>query len=124
MFVRQDIPLAQQVVQSNHATFEVARRLQSHNLDEIPSCVVIGVPDKPALFRAVEKLRLNGIQHEVFYEPNDNLGLTAAATAPIAQEQRRALSNYRLWREPETEPMQANPAVPPQAYPAPMGELQ
>ena len=97
MFVRQDIPLAQQVVQSNHATFEVARRLQSPNLDETPSCIVIGVPDKPALFRVIEKLRKHEIGHQVFYEPDFDMGLSAVATVPLVQEQRYPLSNYKLW---------------------------
>jgi hypothetical protein len=98
VFVRQDIPLAQQLVQSNHATFEVARRLPASNLDETPSCIVIGVPDKTALFRVIEKLSKNDIAHHTFYEPDFNMGLSAVATAPLEQEQRRVLSNYKLWR--------------------------
>lgn len=98
--MRQDISLAQQIVQSNHATFEVARRLtQPQNLDETPSCIVIGVPDKSALFRVIEKLRSNDIGHQVFYEPDFNMGLSAVATVPLGQSQRRVLSNYRLWKE-------------------------
>ena len=112
MFVRQDISLAQQMVQSNHATFELARRLpRDQDLDVTPSCITIGVPDKQALFRVIEKLRSNDIGHEVFYEPDFGIGLSAVATVPLGQEQRRMLSNYRLWREPT----QANSAVPTQA---------
>lgn len=124
MFVRQDISLAQQMVQSNHATFEVARRLpQPQNLDITPSCITIGVPDKTALFRVIEKLRLNSIPHEVFYEPDFNMGLSAVATIPLEQGQRRVLSNYRLWREPDV-PTQANSVVPPQANSASIGATQ
>lgn len=112
MFVRQDISLAQQLVQSNHATFEVARRLQlPQNLDETPSCIVIGVPDKTALFRVIEKLRAHEIGHEVFYEPDFNMGLSAVATVPLGQEQRRALSNYRLWREESANEPRVHQAV-------------
>lgn len=100
--MRQDIPLAQQIVQSNHATFEVARRLSTSNLDETPSVVVIGVIDKNALFRVVEKLRSNEIGHQVFYEPDFNMGLSAVATVPLEQEQRRVLSNYKIWKEENT----------------------
>jgi len=64
---------------------------------QIPFLVLIGVPDKAALFRVINKLNDNAIGHEVFYEPDDNLGLTAVATYPLTQEQRRCLSNYRLW---------------------------
>jgi hypothetical protein len=124
VFVRQDIPLAQQIVQSNHATFEIARRLQQpQNLDETPSCIVIGVPDKTALFRVIEKLRKHDIQHEVFYEPDFGMGLSAVATVPLEQAQRRCLSNYRLWREPDV-PTQVNSAVPTQANDALMGATQ
>lgn len=88
----------------------MARRLTNQNPDEIPSCVVIGVPDKAALFRAIEKLRKYEIGHQVFYEPDFNMGLSAVATVPIEGAQRRALSNYQIWRDPE----QVNSAVPPQ----------
>jgi hypothetical protein len=97
--VRQDISVAQQIVQSNHATFEVARRLPASNFDEIPSCIVIGVPDKNALLRVCEKLNKHDIAHHTFYEPDFNMGLSAVATVPLEQEQRRFLSNYRLWKE-------------------------
>ncbi len=97
--MRQDISVAQQIVQSNHATYEVARRSPASNLDEIPSCIVIGVPDKVALFRVIEKLNKHAIQHHTFYEPDFDMGLSAVATAPLEQEQRRFLSSYRLWRE-------------------------
>jgi hypothetical protein len=100
--VRQDISLAQQIVQSNHATFEVARRIPATNLDDIPSCIVIGVPDKNALLRVTEKLRKHDIAHHTFYEPDFNMGLSAVATVPLEQEQRRFLSNYKLWKEENT----------------------
>jgi hypothetical protein len=124
VFVRQDIPLAQQIVQSNHATFELARRLpHPQNLNETPSCIVIGVPDKTALFRVIEKLRRHDIAHELFYEPDFDMGLSAVATVPLVQEQRRVLSNYRLWREPDV-PTQANSVVPLQVNSAALGAPQ
>ncbi len=101
--MRTDLTFAQQLVQSNHATFEMASHLSSEsntsesNTNEVPYCVVIGVPDKHALFRVVERLKTHDINHHVFYEPDDNMGLSAVATMPLFQEQRRVLSNYRLW---------------------------
>ena len=79
----------------------MARRLSEHNPTDIPSCVVIGVPDKAALFRAIEKLKKYDIGHQVFYEPDFNMGLSAVATVPIEGQQRRALSNYGIWKEPQ-----------------------
>ena len=98
MFVRQDISLAQQIVQSNHATFEVARSFP-HNPEIIPSCIVIGVADKSALLRVIEKLQKHDIRHEAFHEPDFDMGLSAVATAPLEQKQRYCLSNYQLWKE-------------------------
>jgi len=57
------------------------------------------VPDKTALYRVVEKLHKHDIRHQAFHEPDFDMGLSAVATAPLAQEQRRLLSNYRLWKE-------------------------
>ena len=54
VFVRQDLSLAQQIVQSNHATFEMAKSLDP-SYNQIPFLVVIGVPDKTALFRVINK---------------------------------------------------------------------
>jgi hypothetical protein len=99
----------------------MARRLpHPQNLDITPSCITIGVPDKLALFRVIEKLRSKDIPHEVFFEPDFDMGLSAVATIPLGQEQRRALSNYRLWREPNM-PIQVNSAVPTQVNSATMG---
>lgn len=121
--MRQDISLAQQIVQSNHATFEVARRLPT-DYSEVPHMVLIGVPDKAALFRVVEKLNKNDIGHQVFYEPDDNMGLSAVATVPLEQSQRRCLSNYAIWRDTTKDKQQremlaerlAGRAVPPDAW--------
>jgi hypothetical protein len=99
--VRQDISVAQQIVQSNHATFEVARRLpaeQETTPETTPSVVAIGVPDQPALLRVIAKLEANGIAHQAFHEPDFGMGLSAVATVPLGQE-RQILGNYRIWKE-------------------------
>src|SRR5208282_2678403 len=100
IFVRQDsaLTVAQQMVQSCHAVYQMAQRYRQNDPSLIPALILIGVPDKAALFRVINKLNDSAIGHEVFYEPDDNLGLTAIATEPLTQEQRRTLSNYRLWR--------------------------
>lgn len=95
--MRQDIPVAQQIVQSNHATFEMASRLPASQ-ETTPSVVVIGVPDQPALLRVIAKLEANGIAHQAFHEPDFGMGLSAVATVPLGQE-RQILGNYRIWKE-------------------------
>ena len=90
------MPLAQQIVQSNHATFEMAKRLDGYT--EIPFLVVVGVPDKSALEDTIERLQRYGIDHQAFYEPDNDMGLSAIATVPITnKKQRRAMLTYKLW---------------------------
>jgi hypothetical protein len=83
-------------VQSNHATFEVGRRL-SFDSQSRPSLIVIGVPDQKALLRVVTKLQDHNIDHQQFIEPDFDIGLSAVATVPLNEEQRGVLRNYRLW---------------------------
>jgi hypothetical protein len=64
-----------------------------------PSIVLIGVPDKDALERVIQKLKNNRIDYSAFHEPDYDLGLTAVATVPVTEEQRAILQNYRLWNE-------------------------
>lgn len=63
-----------------------------------PSIVVIGVPDKPALLRVITKLEINGIEHRIFHEPDFDMGLSAVATAPLGEQERQILGNYRIWK--------------------------
>ena len=88
-------------MQSNHASIEAARSIPK-DFSDIPYVVLIGVPDKNALFRVEKKLASCAIRHEVFYEPDGNMGLSAIATEPLGQDQRRELSNYRLWKAENT----------------------
>jgi hypothetical protein len=64
----------------------------------IPNVIVIGVPDTAALLRVLAKLAAYQIPHYAWTEPDNDFGLTAIATGPIDDEQRKVLSNYRLWR--------------------------
>lgn len=96
IFVRQDIPTAQQIVQSNHATLSIASR---YGIEGTPNIVLIGVPDEAELRKASVILSGNQIPHWEWTEPDFNLGFTAIATAPIQGAQRLCLAHYRLWKE-------------------------
>jgi hypothetical protein len=101
IFVRQDISVAQQIVQSNHATYSIAQQQADFDRDCVPSIVVIGVPNLRGLERVIKKLHDNGIEHAQFVEPDFDMGLSAVATAPLwFQEQRDVLKNYCTWKDP------------------------
>ena len=99
LFVRYDLSPEQTVIQTNHATFEMAYTLPQSVELTTPSLVLIGVPDKKALKKVISKLRLNSIEFSAFDEPDDDLGLTAVATVPLTEEQRAILQQYKLWKE-------------------------
>ena len=77
------ITIAQQLVQSNHATFAMASALSRSIDGDTPSIVLIGVPNKKALERVIDKLINNRIDFSDFHEPDYDLGLTAVATVPV-----------------------------------------
>ncbi len=91
--------MAAQIVQTNHATFDMAYTLTQSADPSTPSIVLIGVPDKKALHKVIQKLKLNRIEFSEFHESDDDLGLTAVATIPLDEDQRAVLQNYKLWNE-------------------------
>lgn len=97
VFVRQDIPLALQLVQSNHATFLMAAQMKKPAAGT-PNMIVIGMPHLEALKRVVRKLEANAVPSEIFEDPDFNFGATAVVTYPIDAEASAPLKNYRLWR--------------------------
>lgn len=98
IFVRQDIPIQHQVIQSGHAALRIAQFYLAKDDTGTPNLIVIGVPDIKALERVMGKLARNCIKHMMWVEPDGDLGFTALATAPLTKEERLPLANYRLWR--------------------------
>lgn len=95
LFVRQDIPLEHQLVQSNHATLSMASH---YGIEGIPNLVLIGVPNQATLRDISLELSVNQIPHWDWTEPDFDFGFTAICTAPIQGQQRRALAQYQLWK--------------------------
>lgn len=67
-------------------------------IEGIPNIVLIGVPDQAALQRVLTKLAANQIPHYAWSEPDYDFGLTAIATQPLYDADRKILQNYRLWK--------------------------
>lgn len=94
LFIRQDLPVAQQIVQSGHAIEGV---VSLYPQEGIPNLVAIGVPDVAALNRVLTKLKANQIEHFPWVEPDGDLGFTAIATIALNSERKKMLANYRLY---------------------------
>lgn len=110
VLVRTDIPLHQQLVQAAHAAAEAAR---THYNPEhgIASLVVLAVPHLKALTRASQKLQNLHVKHEIFFEPDWNMGNSALATRPLTDAERPLMRYWPLWKCPPT-PYSPTPSLP------------
>lgn len=105
VFVRQDLPLAQQLVQSQHAVFQMAQLYflepKAIGLWGIPRVINIGMPGKKGLRRVVDKLVEAKLRYHAYAEPDRVAGVdgswTAVATYPLTSAECEVLKNYRLW---------------------------
>jgi hypothetical protein len=91
------MPVADQMVQVGHACLEAGKRFDWP--DEPCHLVVLAVPSKAHLLTAVAQLQLADIRYELFFEPDDDLGVTAVCTEPITGKLRQTFRRYPLWRE-------------------------
>lgn len=96
VMVREDIPVAQQLVQSNHAALEAGFRFAAPK--DVAHLVMLSVPDQESLLQAAAHLEDCGVAHHVFYEPDDDMGYSALATRPLFGCERKALRRYPLYR--------------------------
>lgn len=95
VFVRQDVPLHVQLIQSVHAGIMGAK---SFGVPEYHHLVLCGVPNVPVLHKVQAHLEELGFQYYTFFEPDDDLGLTALCTRQIAKDERKFLRGYPLWQ--------------------------
>jgi len=95
-FIRKDLPLQHQIVQACHSSLEAGAEFNepsnTHNL------VLIQVADLEELESVDTKLTACGFRFHKFFEPDNNLGYTSITTEPLTLEQKKKLSNFKLWR--------------------------
>lgn len=95
VFLRQDLPIALQLVHACHAVYHVTC---NYRPDEgVPCLVVIGVPNPAALARVVKKLQEKQLPHFVWNDPDEKFGAISIATAPLNHTERNYLKEYRLY---------------------------
>lgn len=95
VFIRQDIALADQLVQAMHAVFNMVACRREYGE---PNIVLIGIPNEKSLNRVLLKLQQCQLPHFAWREPDLAIGFTAIATSPLDSQQKQSLCNYRLWR--------------------------
>ena len=97
IFIREDIPLAQQLVQASHAALEAGFTFDKPH--KTSSIIMIGAKDKDDLYKIGERLDKHGIRHHMFFEPDFDMGHSAIATEPIHDlKTRRLMRKYSLYK--------------------------
>lgn len=91
VFVRTDIPVAQQAVQTAHAVYELARNANS--TDDHPSFVFLECDNLGETM-----CKFSEYKTYPFYEPYNDWGLTAFAVGPVKQSDRLLFKEFKLWR--------------------------
>jgi len=99
IFVRQDMTPEYQLVQAAHAAARMGQRTGSNGIDQGKFdelyFSVIGVPDLPALARALEDFKQRGIKTYPFIEPDIGNVMTAFASDPVWSADRKGLLSYK-----------------------------
>ena len=96
MVIRTDLPLAQQLVQSCHATLELAR---SHaQPGEHPNLVLLAAKDAADLHSVAHSMADKNLPHATFTDSDLGDTITAVACGPISGQQRRVFRNRQLWQ--------------------------
>ncbi len=94
VFVRKDLSSSQVTVQAAHACIEVARRMP--DVIPTPNLVILGIKNQQKLGKIAQEIEDGGLLVHRFYEPDNREGLTAFATQPIVEDQRKIFRKYML----------------------------
>lgn len=88
--------LAQQMVQSSHAALE-AGLADKNSYSQPPSIIIFQIESEEQLKQELVYIESLGIECKSFYEPYNDIGITAFATLPISENQRLYFKKYKLW---------------------------
>lgn len=104
VLVRSDLSVSQQAVQAIHAGMAAVHKYGG--LTDETRLAMLDVKDEDELKRYAEKASEAGLDFEVFWEPDNNTGWSALATAPISRKQGKIFKKLSMWN-PERELMAA-----------------
>lgn len=94
LFIRTDLSPAQRIVQAAHAAHNAGEAFGAHS-----HLICFRAASQSELIKCSTYLDANGIQHRMFFEPDDDVGYTAICTEPIVGERRRLLRRFSLYKE-------------------------
>lgn len=101
VFVREDLPLGQDDIQSNHACYNAGMKFMAQQNGYVnlptgnPYMVTIGCPTIKSLRKAQKKMDTAGIQYFIMTDTDVDSEPTAIATFPLERDN-QVLTEYRL----------------------------
>lgn len=94
LFVRKDLPVADQACQIAHAAAEAGKLFQ---IPDHCFLVLLHVENKSELLAVAERIAKHDIRLHMNVEPDDDMLETALCTEAITKAQRGFLRGYKLW---------------------------
>lgn len=94
-FIREDLSQEQKIVQLGHACHEAGKLIDSKEYKEPSSLILLSAKNEDDLIMISRKIDCAGIEHHMFYEPDNNMGYSAICTRPITSDRERAF--FRKW---------------------------
>jgi hypothetical protein len=94
-FIRRDLSPEQKIVQLGHACHEAGKLLPYAEHRDVASLILLSAENEAELKSISRKIDCAGIDHYMFYEPDNNMGYSAICTRPITSDRERAF--FRRW---------------------------
>lgn len=97
-FIRTDMSIAQQIVQTAHSAYEAGRGLGKNV--PFPRLVLLAVPNGEAMIEALDYCSQH-LHCYPFYETEQGheIQLTSFTTRPVSFNERQIFRQFKLWRE-------------------------
>ena len=94
VFVRNDLPYPQKIVQAAHVVLEATRTFNLQ--DERYNIVTVAAKSETKLKSIIEEATSHGIQSVAFKEPDMQHQITAVACEPLCNEKKKVFARYKL----------------------------
>lgn len=95
-FIREDLSPAQKIVQLGHACHEAGKKINQYEDDGVSNLILLSAKDEDELKHISCKISCAGIEHSIFYEPDNHMGYSAICTRPVYSEKEREF--FREWK--------------------------
>lgn len=95
VLVRTDLPWPHLAVQAIHGAIAATNTFGEPNKTH-PNLVLCRMENESALLAAFNRLKSANVRCCAWYEPDQGDTLTAIATAPLREDQRKPLKRFRL----------------------------